>query len=145
MKRILMLLSICLSMEFIFPVYGQELDNAVNQETVENVTSERKDPAELSAAEIVYSLYAYVPDRTIAEAAKDEAMILTGESTATELYGYIKIGQYRGERVYEHCEIWALLGETNFRHIKTEDGYLMLMPLCELPGKDKAARNRQSL
>ncbi len=145
MKRILMLLSICLSMEFAFPVYGKEPDSAINQETVENVTSERKDPAELSASEIVEALYAHVPDRTIAEAAKDEAMILTGESTATELYGYIKIGQYRGDRVYEHCEIWALLGETNFSAINTEDGYIMLMPYSELPARDKAVRNKQYL
>lgn len=145
MERILMILSICLSMEFAFPVYGKEANSFVNQETVENVTPEGKDPAELSAAEIVDSLYAHVPDRTIAEAAKDEAMILTNESIATKFYGYIKIGQYRGDRVYEHCEIWALLGETNFSAIKTEDGYIMLMPYSELPDRDKAVRNKQYL
>ena len=125
MKRILMLLSICLSMEFAFPVYGKEPGSDVNQETIENVTSERKHPAELSASEIVEALYVHVQDRTIAEAAKDEAMILTGESTAAEFYGYIKIGQYRGEWVYEHCEIWALLGETNYISKKTDEVYMM--------------------
>lgn len=132
-------------MEFALPIYGYGPDRTMNQENAENMAPERKNPSELPAGEIVKTLYANEPDQTIAAAARDEVVILTGESKAVELYGYIKIGQYKENRVYEHCEIWALLGETNFRHIKTEDGYLMLMPLCELPDKDKAARNRQSL
>lgn len=144
-KLMVMVASIWLSMEFALPIYGYAPDRTVNQENVESMTPERKNPSELSAGEIVEALYANEPDRAIAEAARDEVMILTGESTAEEIYGYIKIGQYKGNRVYEHCEIWALLGETNFSAIQTEDGYLMLMPLCELPDRDRAARNKQSL
>ena len=88
--------TIWLSMEFALPIYGYGPDRTMNQENAENMAPERKNPSELSAGEIVEALYANEPDQTIAEAAKDEVMILTGESTAEELYGYIKIGQYKG-------------------------------------------------
>lgn len=95
-KLMIMVASIWLSMEFALPIYGYEPDRMINQENMESMAPERKNPSELSAGEIVEALYANEPDQTIAEAAKDEVMILTGESTVEELYGYIKIGQYKG-------------------------------------------------
>ncbi len=145
MRKLILIVSICLSMEFTLSVYGCGPDTAVNQVNIESGGPERKNPSEMSAAEIVETLYLNVPDQTIAAAAKDEVMILTGEAPATELHGYIKIGEYKGSQVYEHCEIWALLGETDFSAIKTEDGYMMLMPYGELPDGERMIRNKQSM
>jgi len=99
----------------------------------------------MSAAEIAEDLYSVIPDKTIAAAAKDEVMILTGEAATADYYGYIQIGQYEGARVFDHCEIWALLGTASFSAVKTDDGYRMLMPYSEHPTAGTAEQNKRTL
>lgn len=143
-------LALCMTANFTFSACASSAPavTVANTSTAAETCAQRRDPAQLSTEQIITELYANVNNAMIQDAAKTEAMMMTGEKEiTTDKYG-IYVGKYDTPTWPTATTPFGDLHEQRFVIYKHSDGtqtYVLYAPVSAIPDAQQMQKNKEML